>query len=47
MGQIFKLDILYISFDKKKYSYMIFEDEETMNPNLNLFLNNIIVLSYL
>ena len=25
---------------------MIFEDSETTNPNLNLFLNNIIVLSY-
>ena len=26
---------------------MIFEAEETKNPNVNLFLNNIIILSYL
>ena len=26
---------------------MIFEDKATKNPNLNLFLNNIIVISYL
>ena len=44
MGQMFMLDIWYISFDKKKFSDMIFEDKEATNPNLNLFLNNIIVL---
>ena len=32
---------------KKWILYMIFEDKETKNPILNLFLNNIIVSSYL
>ena len=40
MEQIFELDVQYISGDKKKFSYIIFKDSQTTNPNL--FLKNII-----
>ena len=44
------LSLIYnlLALIKKKFSYMIFEDDEltNSNSNLNLFLNNNIVLSY-
>ena len=43
MGQMFEFSIEYNSAYKNKFLYMIIEDKEKKNLNLNLFLNKLIV----